>query len=178
MINKMEKQISEKRKQILSVRELLKDSKLSDENYDSTIEPFFMKRGNSDYIMNYKDLPELPEALNRHIKIFYTLLGNPDVEVYIGDYTFMSLTKCLENYNEYCKNNQHSVFDIAYRYEGMGHITVISCDLNNHLLFERYDGGSNGYDREDNYQDLLKYKTGDKKYFYFVQFKNKLLDSK
>ena len=178
MINKMEKQISEKRKQILSVQELLKDSKLSDEKYDSTIEPFFMKRGNNDYIMNYKDLPELPEALNRHIKIFYTLLGNPDVEVYIGDYTFMSLNKCLENYNEYCLNQQTSVFDIAYRYEGMGHITVISCDLNNHLLFERRDGGSNGYDREDNYNELLKYKTGDKKYFYFTQFKKILLDSK
>ena len=35
----MEKQISDKGNQILSVQ-LLKDSKLSDENYDSTIEPF------------------------------------------------------------------------------------------------------------------------------------------
>ena len=146
-------------------RRIIKGSKLSDEKYDSTIEPFFMKGENNDYIMNYKDLPEIPESLNRHIKIFYTLVGNPDVEVYIGDYTFMSLTKCLENYKHYCDNNQHSVFDIAYRYEGMGHITVISCDLNNHLLFERRDGGSNGYDREDNFQDLLKYKTGDKNIF-------------
>ena len=174
----MEKHISEKRKQILSVQELLKDSKLSEEKHDSTMEPFFMKGDNDDYIMEYKDLPELPEALNRHIKIFYTLVGNPDKEVYIGDYTFLSLNKCLENYNEYCLNQQTSVFDIAYRYEGMGHITVISCDLNNHLLFERRDGGSNGYDREDNYKDLLKYKTGDKKYFYFNQFKHRLLDSK
>jgi hypothetical protein len=174
----MEKHISEKRKQILSVQELLQGAKLSDEKYDSTIEPFFMKGENNDYIMNYKDLPQLPESLNRHIKIFYTLVGNPDKEVYIGDYTFLSLNKCLENYNEYCLNQQTSVFDIAYRYEGMGHITVISCDLNNHLLFERRDGGSNGYDREDNYKDLLKYKTGDKKYFYFNQFKHRLLDSK
>ena len=171
----MDKHLSEKRKQILSVQELLKNSKISDVNYDSTKKPFYTKGDNDDYIMNYKDLPQLPESLNRHIKIFYTLVGNPDKEVYIGDYTFMSLTKCLENYNEYCKNNQHSVFDIAYRYEGMGHITVISCDLNNHLLFERRDGGSNGYDREDNFQGLLKYKTGDKKYFYFIQFKNKLM---
>ena len=174
----MDKQISEKRKQILSVQGLLKNSKLSEENHDSTKEPFYMKGDNDDYIMSYKDLPELPQSLNRHIKIFYTLVGNPDVEVYIGDYTFMSLTKCLENYKHYCLNNQHSVFDIAYRYEGMGHITVISCDLNNHLLFERRDGGSNGYDREDNYNELLNYKTGDKKYFYFNQFKGKLLDYK
>lgn len=172
---KIDKQISEKRKQILSVEELLKNSKLSDENYDSTKEPFFMKREKDDYIMNYKDLPQLPESLNRHIKIFYTLVGNPDIEVYIGDYTFMSLNKCLENYNEYCLNQQKSVFDIAFRYAGMGHVVVISCDLNNHLLFERMDGGSNGYDREANYQDLLKYKTGDKKYFYFNQFKKNLM---
>ena len=171
----MEKHLLDKRKQILSVEELLREAKLSDENYDSTIEPFLMKRGNDDYVMNYKDLPQLPERLNRHIKIFYTLVGNPDVEVYIGDYTFMSLTKCLENYSEYCKNNQTSVFDIAYRYEGMGHVTVISCDLNNHLLFERRDGGSNGYDREDNYKALLNYKTGDKKYMYFIQFKKKIM---
>ena len=128
--------------------------------------------------MNYKDLTELPESLNRYIKIFYTPVGNTGVEVYIGDYKFMSLTKCLENYKHYCNNNQHSVFDIAYRYEGIGHITVISCDLNNHLLFERRDGGSNGYDREDNYNELLKYKTGDKKYLYFNQFKGKFLDYK
>jgi len=172
----MEKHIIEKRKQILSVQELLKNSKLSGENYDSTKEPFYMKEDNDDYIMNYKDLPQLPQSLNRHIKIFYTLIGNPDVEVYIGDYTFMSLTKCLENYNEYCDNDQYSVFDIAYRYEGMGHITVISCDLNNHLLFERRDGGSNGYDREDNYQRSLEYNTGDKDYLYFTQFKEKLLE--
>ena len=171
----MEKHLSEKRKQILSVEELLKSAKLSEERYDSTMEPFFMKRGDDDYIMNYKDLPELPEALNRHIKIFYTLVGNPDKEVYIGDYTFMSLTKCLENYKHYCDDNQTSVFDIAFRYEGMGHITVVSCDLNNHLLFERRDGGSNGYDREDNYKALLDYKTDSKKYMYFIQFKKKIL---
>ena len=170
----MEKHLSEKRKQIQSVEELLKTAKLSSEKYDSTIEPFYMKQDNDDYIMNYKDLPEIPESLNRHIKIFYTLIGNPDVEVYIGDYTFMSLTKCLENYNDYCKNDQTSVFDIAYRYAGMGHVVVISCDLNNHLLFERMDGGSSGYDRADNYKALLNYKTGSTKYMYFTQFKNKI----
>ena len=51
------------------------------------------------------------------------------------------------------------------------------CDLNNHLLFERMDGGSSGYDREYNYEELLKYKTGDKKYLYFNQFKSKCIQS-
>ena len=71
----MEKHLSEKRKQIQSVEELLKTAKLSSEKYDSTIEPFYMKQDNDDYIMNYKDLPKIPESLNRHIKIFYTCLN-------------------------------------------------------------------------------------------------------
>jgi hypothetical protein len=173
----MSKHISDKREQVLSVQELLKNSKLSDENHDSTNEPCFQKRETGDYLMNFKEIPELPKSLNRHMKIFYELIGNPDTEVYIGDYTIMSLTKCLQNYNDYCVNDQKSVFDIAFRYAGMGHVVVISCDLNNHLLFERMDGGSNGYDREANYKDLLDYQTGSKKYIYFYQFKEKLMNS-
>ena len=56
------------------------------------------------------------------MKLFYSLIGNPDVEVYIGDWTFMSLNKCLEIYKDYCDNDQKSLFDIAYIYAGMGHI--------------------------------------------------------
>ena len=173
----MSKHISDKRDQVLSVQELLKNSKLSDGIHDSTIEPFFQRREVDDYIMNFKEIPELPKSLNRHMKIFYELVGNPNTEVYIGDFTFMSLTKCLEKYNDYCANDQNSVFDIGFRYAGMGHVVVVSCDLNNHLLFERPDGGSNGYDREANYKDLLNYKTGSKKYIFFTQFKEKLMNS-
>ena len=172
----MDKLIKEKQKQILSVKELLVNAKVSDENYDSTVEPFFQKREQNDYELDFKELPELPEGLNRHMKLFYCLIGNPDVEVYIGDWTFMSLNKCLEIYKDYCDNGQKSLFDIAYIYAGMGHIKLIACDLNNHLLFERPGGGSNGYDREDNYQRSLAYKTGDKEYLFFTQFKEKLLE--
>ena len=173
----MDKHILEKRKQILSVEELLVNSKLSDEKYDSTVEPFFQTREKTDYKLDFKELPELPEALNRHMKLFYSLIGNPGVEVYIGDWTFMSLNKCLEIYNDYCVNGPKSVFDIAFIYAGMGHINVLSCDLNNHLLFERPDGGSNGYDRDDNYHKKMAYKTGDKNYIYFTQFKEKVLNT-
>ena len=172
----MSKHISDKRMQVISVQELVKNSTLSEENHDSTIEPFFQKSIEKNYLMDFKEILELPESLNRHMKIFYELVGNPNTEVYIGDFTFMSLTKCLENYNNYCANDQKTVFDIGFRYAGMGHIIVTSCDLNNHLLFERMDGGSNGYDREANYKELLNYQTGSKKYIYFNQFKEKLMN--
>ena len=48
----------------------------------------------------------------------------------------------------------------------MGHIKLIACDLNNNLLFG--GGGSNGYDREDNYQRSLAYNTGENGYLYFI----------
>ena len=41
----------------------------------------------------------------------------------------------------------------------------------NHLLFFRRDGGSNGWDREDNYRDLMNYKTGENEYMYFHELK-------
>ena len=59
----------------------------------------------------------------------------------------------------------------------MGHIEVLSCDLTNHLLFKRRDGGSNGWDREDNYKDLMNYKMGDSEYIYFNEWKKEIIHS-
>ena len=68
----------------------------------------------------------------------------------------LSLDEAREQYEDYCDHNQFNVFNIAYRYRGMGHVEVLSCNLYNHLLFLRYDGGSNGYERADNYNDESK----------------------
>ena len=68
----------------------------------------------------------------------------------------MSLDQALERYKVICAMGQSNVFDIGYKYDGMGYINVLSCDLTNHLLFYRLDGGSNDYDREANLNDLLK----------------------
>ena len=46
-----------------------------------------MKHDNDEYIIIIK-IYLIPESLNRHIKIFYTLVGNPNVEIYIGDLYF------------------------------------------------------------------------------------------
>ena len=52
--------------------------------------------------MNHKNLPEIPESLNRHIKVMYELIGDPNIEVYIGEWTILSLSKSLQNYKQYC----------------------------------------------------------------------------
>ena len=52
-------------------------------------------------------------------------------------------------------------------------IKLIACNLDNHLLFERPGGGSNGYDKFCcNYQKSLAYNTGDKDYLFFTQLLN------
>ena len=171
--------IIEKTKQVKSVEELLTKSLISSEGYDSTKEPFFLKNETEKKLNKLydKDLPEYPESLNRHIKILYEIIGNPDVEVYIGEWTIMSLNKALEQYKHFCDNNQSNVFDIGFTYCGMGHVMIISCDLNNHLLFKRYDGGSNGYEREDNFKKILNYNPDEYNHIYFTQWKNELLSN-
>ncbi len=149
----------DKSNRIKNILDILNTSKISNDDYDSTNQPFFL--GDSDkqnFILNYnhKNIDKLPSGLNRNIINIYTILGSPEKEIYLNNWTIMSLNKCLEIYQLYCNNNQYNVFDIGYTYMGMGHIKMISCDLNTHLLFYRYDGGSNGYDREDNFQKLIK----------------------
>ena len=172
----MNKIIESKKKQVLSVQEFLLNANRSNENHDSTQEPCFIGSVQNDLIMNHKELPDIPESLNRHIKIMYECIGNPDIEIYIGEWTIMSLNRSLERYEQYCKDGQKSVFDIGFKYLGLGHIMVLSCDLDNHLLFKRNDGGSNDIDREDHYKRILNYYSDNYHHVYFRQWKEEILN--
>ena len=153
----MEKVIAAKKKQVNNVLDLLKGAKISSPGFKSSDQPCFMSEEKvDDFVMSNKSIPELPDGLNRHIKILYEIIG-PDKEVYIGDWTIMSLNEALERYKIYCSEGQKNVFDIGYKYAGMGHIDVIACNIYNHLLFNHHDGGSNGYDRIYNHDKMVKY---------------------
>ena len=169
--------VHQKTKQVESIIEFLKNAKMSRMGYDSTQGPFFKPDKKEDFHMNHKNLPEIPESLNRHIKVMYEIIGDPNIEIYLGEWTFLSLHKSLQNYRQYCDDDQKNVFDIGFRYLGLGHLEILSCDLTNHLLFFRRDGGSNGWDREDNYRDLMNYKTGDSEYMYFHELKKIIIRS-
>lgn len=152
---------------------LERKSKTSDDNYNSTDQAFFLRDPNQTNFnigFNNQDLDKLPSGLNRNIKSIYSILGSPSKEIYVGNWTIMSLKKSLEIYNSYCNNGQFNVFDIGYRYLGMGHIELISCDLTTHLLFYRRDGGSNGYDRDNNFKKLIKDGSSNHKQFIFSEW--------
>jgi hypothetical protein len=79
----------------------------------------------------------------------------------------MSLDEALERYKELVSQGQTNVFDIGYKYGGMGYIDVLSCDLTSHLLFYRVDGGSNDYDRLYNFNKLINEGSQPYDKFYF-----------
>ena len=147
-----------KRKQIGKIMDVLKKSKVSSGDFDSTHEPFFKPDTEKvDFEFDHENEIIVPEGLNRNIKTIYDILGNSKKEIYIGEWTIMTLEKALEQYDYYCKDGQKRVFDIGFRYLGMGHIELIACDLETHLLFYHRGGGSNGWHREANYNDIIKY---------------------
>ena len=163
----MNKNIKQKTEQIKKVHNILKNAKLSSDNYQSSSQPFFMQEHSENFKIGYNIIPELPERLNRNFKTFYEYVGNPNKEVYINEWTIMSLDESLKRYKELCSNGQTNVFDIGYRYLGMGHIEMLSCNLYNNLLFYRRDGGSSGIESEYNYNKLLNFNYREYEYFYF-----------
>ena len=80
--------------------------------------------------------------MNKNIIDIYNIIGNKKKELYLGEWTIMSFENALNRYNELLSLNVIDVFDIGYRYLGMGHIELLCCDLESHLLFFRRDGGS------------------------------------
>ena len=151
-MDKINRHVAYKTRLVTNILDFLKDGHMSKEDYDSAHMPFFIKDKNNEFKVNNKDIPELPEGLNRNIKLMYELIGNPDIEVYIRDWTFLSLN--------------------GFMYVGMGHIKVLSCDLENHLFFYRFDGGSSGHDRILYRNQILNYDKDNYTYMYFTDFVN------
>jgi hypothetical protein len=175
MVNKINKsklenidnKILKRRNHLQKILSILHHSNISNANYDSSNKAFFSGNIESAFKMHNKPIEDVPNTVNRNILDIYKLLGDTEKEIYIGSWTIMSVKNAIKRYKELCNLNRTDIFDIGYQYMGMGHIKMISCDLNNHLLFYRPDGGSNGYDREDNLKNLLE--NGSKNYnkFYF-----------
>jgi hypothetical protein len=145
----------------------------NDNGYDSTKVGFF--RGDSEskpFSMGYQELPELPNGLNNSIKLMYEIIGNADTEIYLGEWTILSLNKSLDNYKMYTENGQKKVFDIAFRYIVLGRIELLSCDLTTHKLFYQADGGANGYERQRNLNRRLKMNPSLGNQIYFTEWFN------
>jgi len=67
-------------------------------------------------------------------------------------------------YGENTKNDEIYTVDLAFKYRGMGHILIMFYNRKTGQFLYRYDGGSNGYDREYNYNRLKNYIADPDKY--------------
>ena len=134
------------------------------ENYDSTMAPFFRPAPNNDLSINNST-----SIIDNNINIIdeFKILGLPIIlndfflnheafnrEIYINNITIFSIKKILDLYKYYKNDNIDNIIDIGFIYEGMGWIKVIYYNTNFNKLFFRMDGGSNGYDRLDNYNKM------------------------
>jgi hypothetical protein len=159
-----------KQSEINKIFEVLKTCSISSTDYVSSKEPFFKNDSTSYPFQQFNMLfinAAIPEGLNRNIKVIYQILGHQKKEIYYGQWTIMSLDEALERYKELVRQGQTNVFDIGYKYGGMGYIDVLSCDLTSHLLFYRLDGGSNDYDRLYNLNQLINEGSQPYDKFYF-----------
>tara|TARA_B100000424_G_scaffold264955_1_gene253956 strand:+ start:1285 stop:1809 length:525 start_codon:yes stop_codon:yes gene_type:complete len=135
-------------------------------NYDSTNEPFFSRNidnniidtnsiniidNNIDLLNQLKDID-----LDNNIKEFLIKNNGITKELYINDYTFFSIQKIIELYNNRKKDNIVNIIDICFIYEGMGWINVGYYNSNFKKIYFRLDGGANMYDRMENYNNLKK----------------------
>jgi len=160
-------------KPINQILEVLNKGTISTNNYTSSDKPLFMKNSTESFTQ-YNNLKlQIPENVNRNVKLIYEIFGNEQKEIYLDEWTIMSLEEALKRYKELCEKGQDNVFDIGFRYLGMGHIEIISCDLKSHLLFYRPDGGSNDWDRITNVNELIqKGSTPYNKFHFYKWFYN------
>ena len=148
---------------IFKINEVLQKSKISNEGYDSmNMGCFLQDENNNIFDIDFKEIKELPRGLNCNVKNIYEIIGNMEREVYLGEWTIITIERALKMYEQYKVNGQTKVFDFGIRYMGMGHIEIVSCNLKDYSIFFHPGGGSNGYDRESNFQDIVK--NGPEKY--------------
>lgn len=147
--------------------------KNSQKGYDSTLAPFFrpFEDNNTDDIECESIIPETDLTNIDIINSFSQLCGDKaiqdffinnkgiDREIYIKDWTFFSIEKILSLDKIYKESNINNIFDLGFIYHGMGWVVVAFYYIPNKKIYFRMDGGSNGWDRADNFNRL---KTIDK----------------
>uniref|UniRef100_A0A6C0AXI4 Uncharacterized protein n=1 Tax=viral metagenome TaxID=1070528 RepID=A0A6C0AXI4_9ZZZZ len=126
-------------------------------NYESNMQPFMRRTENTDIVIDTYELEKklllLDNALSEEIKNFYRKIKSSTQEIYIKNWQLFSIDNILKLKEMYIKDNIN-ITDIGLKYEGMGHCKVAFIDPKSNMIYYRHDGGSNGYDREHNYNKL------------------------
>lgn len=142
--------------------------KHSQKGYDSTMAPFFRpyEDDNIDDIKSESIIPETDFTNIDSINNFSHICDNKDIqdffinnkgidrEIYIKEWTFFSIEKVLSLDEMYKLSNINNIIDLGYMYHGMGWVVVAFYYIPDKNIYFRMDGGSNGYDRMENFNRL------------------------
>lgn len=146
---------------------LLQNAKISDEDHGGILDwennPFFQQSADtcqfdinsasSEYLQMLNEIAE-KYSFSPELLTLYQLIGK-NVELYIGNFTFFTLSKIAE------MKHPSKMVNIALQYAGMGWLHILAYVPEKGKFFWRMDGGSNGYDRDANYQKYQNYLPSD-----------------
>ena len=142
--------------------------KNSQKGYDSTMAPFFRpyEDDNTDDIKSESIIPETEftniDSINnfsnlcdnKNIQDFFINNKGIDREIYIKEWTFFSIEKILSLDEMYKLSNINNIVDLGYIYQGMWWVVVAFYYILDKKIYFRMDGGSNGWDRMENFNRL------------------------
>jgi len=132
-------------------------------NHDSTTQPFFLPIIDNEVSESISIIEDNNLLLNiefkelnleKAITDFYLDNNAYNREMYINSWTFFSIQKILELNKYYIENTINNVVDLGFIYHGLGHIKVAFYSINTKKIHFRMDGGSNDYDRIENFNDF------------------------
>ena len=105
--------------------------------------------------------------LSEELKQLYHTICAQDKECVINDWCILSLNDVCSDYELMREYTDNKIIDFARLYIGMGHYYMCAYDSNTYSYFVRRDGGSNGYDREINFNFFCNYIRQKDKHFDF-----------
>ena len=146
---------------IESIQSILKLCKTGESDYHSTDAPFFNinvdnhseNKKDHDKVIEYIEDIQLP----KYLKHLYVFMGDTKREFYKNDWIFLQLNEIKKRQDHYKSVSQNRAVDFAFKNQGMGHCTVATYDPLTEKIYFRNDGGSNGYDRQYNYEFAISY---------------------
>jgi len=164
-------------------REGLKD-------HDTANVPFFRQAfSDEEAVRNKEEVEDLLNAINskfpseyvgfpKELLDIYKFVGQINIECNFDCWILKSLEGLNERLDIYLTENQHFVVDFAIRYMGMGHIIVAAFDPRDGRIFYRGDGGSNGWDRAENWNTVKSLNPRPDQKFEFSHWKQEVIKPK
>tara|TARA_Y100000816_G_scaffold75114_1_gene50778 strand:+ start:1712 stop:2254 length:543 start_codon:yes stop_codon:yes gene_type:complete len=91
--------------------------------------------------------------LSNNIKLLFKAIRSTNQEIYINEWTILSIETILKLNEKYKKDNITSI-DFAFKYQGLNNIKVAFYYPKLKCILYRNDGGSNLNDRKNKYNNL------------------------